>query len=117
MVKLRAKIDDQIAGGAMLDEIAKTDGATVRTVADIDAGGKDKAGKPAADLPQSRDFLTQAFDMADSSEPQIVDLAGGGLAVVKATGITPAAVRPLAEVKDDVEIGRASCRERVCQYV
>src|SRR3546814_1151658 len=82
MVKLRAKIDDQIAGCAMLDEIAKTDGATVRTVADIDAGGKDKAGKPAADLPQSRDFLTQAFDMADSSEPQIVDLAGGGLAEI-----------------------------------
>ncbi|MFC3678145.1 SurA N-terminal domain-containing protein [Ferrovibrio xuzhouensis] len=102
MVKLRAKIDDQIAGGAMLDEIAKTDGATVKTVANIDAGGKDKAGKPTADLPQSRDFLTQAFDMADNSEPQIVDLAGGGLAVVKATGITPAAVRPLAEVKDDV---------------
>src|SRR3546814_12246047 len=83
MVKLRAKIDDQIAGGAMLDEIAKTDGATVRTVADIDAGGKDKAGKPAADLPQSRDLLTQAFHMADNSKPPLVDRTRGGLAVVQ----------------------------------
>jgi peptidyl-prolyl cis-trans isomerase D len=101
MVKLRAKVDDQIAGGATLDEIAKTDGSTVHTVVDVDAAGKDKAGQPVAALPD-KPVLAQGFDMSDSSEPQIVDLPGGGLAVIKPTAITPAAVRPLAEVKDDV---------------
>jgi len=102
MTRLRDKIDDQIAGGAGIDEVAKAEGIAVKQATDIDAKGADKAGKPVADLPQSKDFLSQAFEMTDGSEPQIVELAGGGLVVVKATAITPAAVRPLDEVKADV---------------
>ncbi|WP_370155160.1 SurA N-terminal domain-containing protein [Ferrovibrio sp.] len=102
MVALRAKIDDQIAGGASLDEIAKAQAASLQTAAGLDAGGLDRDGKPAAGLPQSRDFLAQAFDMPEAGEPVIVDLPDGGIAILKATAVMPSAVRPLAEVKADV---------------
>lgn len=102
MGKLRAQIDDQIAGGATLDEIVKAQGVTVQTASDIDAQGQDKQGKRVEALPTQPDFLAQAFDLDTESEPHIVDLPDGGLIVLKVTGITPSALRPLDEVKNDV---------------
>ncbi|HEX6959482.1 MAG TPA: SurA N-terminal domain-containing protein [Ferrovibrio sp.] len=102
MTKLRAQIDDQIAGGAMLNEIAKTQNATPQSVANIDAQGNGPDGKPVETLPKLPAFLTQAFDTSIEAEPQIIDLPEGGLAVLKVTEIQPSAVRPLDEVKDQV---------------
>lgn len=102
MLDLRARVDDQIAGGATLDEIARTQNAAVQQAEGLDAQGRDPAGKAVENLPAARDFMTEAFDLATDSEPLIVDLQDGGIAVVAVTEVTPAAVRPLAEVKADV---------------
>lgn len=111
MGKLRAQIDDQIAGGATIEEIVKAQGAELRTAADIDAQGRDKQGKPVEGLPAQPDFLAQAFDLDTESEPHIVDQPDGGLIVLKVTGVTPAALRPLDDVKSDV-VARLQQRDR-----
>lgn len=102
MMALRAQIDDQIAGGAAIEEIAKAQNATLHVAEDIDAQGQKADGKPAENLPQEPDFLNRTFDTDTDAEPQIVDLAGGGLIVLKVNGIEPAAVKPLETVKADV---------------
>src|SRR3546814_18598740 len=39
------------------------------------------------------------------------------IAVMKPPWPAPRGVHPLGPVRDHLQIGRASCRERVCQYV
>lgn len=102
MAQLRAQIDDQIAGGATLEEIAKTQDIALQSAADIDAQGQGPDGKPVDVLPKQPEFLTQAFDAVVDSEPQIVDQPGGGLIVVKVTEIELAKVKPLEMVKQEV---------------
>lgn len=102
LVKLRQQIDDQIAGGATLDEIATAQKANPSRATDIDAQGTGLDGKPVDALPKLPAFLTDAFDLDANAEPHIVDQPDGGFFVVKATDVKPAALRPLAEVKDSV---------------
>ncbi|WP_341898922.1 SurA N-terminal domain-containing protein [Ferrovibrio terrae] len=102
MVKLRQQIDDQIAGGATLDEIAKLQNQPVQQVAAIDAQGADAAGKPAEALPKVPALLTEAFELSPEAEPGIIDRPEGGLIVLKVTAIQPAALKPLEDVKAQV---------------
>ncbi len=102
MGPLRARIDDQIAGGATLEEIAKAQNVTLQSAAQVDARGRGPDGKPVETLPKQPEFLAQAFETALDSEPLIIDLPGSGLIVVAVTAIDPAAVRPLDAVRNDV---------------
>lgn len=102
MVKLRQQIDDQIAGGANLDEIAKTQNLPIKQVDGIDAQGTDAAGKTIEALPRQSAFLSEAFQLGTEAEPQIIDTTDGGLIVLKVQAIQPAALKPLDEVKAQV---------------
>lgn len=102
MVKLRQQIDDQIAGGANLEEIAKTQNLPIKQVEGIDAQGTDTTGKPIEALPRQPAFLSEAFQLGTEAEPQIIDSSDGGLIVLKVLAIQPAALKPLDEVKPQV---------------
>jgi len=102
MVKLRQQIDDQIAGGATLDEIAKTQSQPIKQADSIDAQGTDVTGKTIEALPKQPAFLSEAFQLGTEAEPQIIDTADGGLIVLKVQAIQPAALKPLDEVKAQV---------------
>lgn len=101
MVKLRQQIDDQIAGGATLEEVAKAQQLTLQQATDIDSQGHGADGKPVANLPKQPTFFGETFQLGQDSEPHIVD-TDTGLIVMKVTGVKPAALRPLEEVKADV---------------
>ncbi|WP_374467228.1 SurA N-terminal domain-containing protein [Ferrovibrio sp.] len=102
LIKLRQQIDDQIAGGATLEEIATAHKANLNRVVGIDAQGTPPDGKPVENLPKLPAFLTEAFDMDAGGEPRIVDDVNGGFLVLKAVDVKPAALRPLNDVKDSV---------------
>lgn len=102
MVKLRQQIDDQIAGGAALDEIAKAQNLPVKQAEGIDAQGADASGKTVEALPKQPTFLAEAFQLGTEAEPQIIDTTDGGLIVLKVQSIQPAQLKPLADVKSEV---------------
>ncbi|MCW0231998.1 MAG: SurA N-terminal domain-containing protein [Ferrovibrio sp.] len=102
MVKLRQQIDDQIAGGATLEEIAKAQTQPIKQADAIDAQGSDATGKPLEALPKVPAFLSETFDLGPDAEPHIIDTADGGLIVLKVLAIQPAALKPLADVKPQV---------------
>ena len=101
MVKLRAQIDDQIAGGATLDEIAKAQTLPLQQAADIDAQGMDAAGRPVDGLPKLPAFFAEAFQLGPEAEPHIID-SDTGLIVLKVTDIKSAALKPLDSVRTEV---------------
>jgi len=103
LLKLRPQIEDMIAGGAALDEIARTHKAQLHALKDIDAQGKDPTGKDVPALPATQPaLLATAFQLAENADPQILDQADGGFHVLDVTAMQPGAVRPLAEVQAEV---------------
>jgi peptidyl-prolyl cis-trans isomerase D len=101
--KRRDKIEDELAGGARLDEAAQKAGTPVRAIAAVDRSGRAPDGNPVTDLPQGGDILTGAFstDVGVESDPV---QAGGGFVWFEVAGVTPARDRALDEVKDKVDV-------------
>jgi peptidyl-prolyl cis-trans isomerase D len=89
-----AHIEDLIAGGARIEEIASE---TVMQLGTIDLNSETGGG--IADDPGFRQAAGQA---ATGVETDLVELAGGGLATLRVDGIDPPEVIPLAEVRDRV---------------
>ncbi|MCF8468775.1 MAG: SurA N-terminal domain-containing protein [Sneathiella sp.] len=100
MYKEATKLEDEFAGGAKLDDAGKTIGLTVVTTDWVDAKGLDKSGQPVAGLPADPAFLAQAFSKAKGDEPEVSEVQNGGYFSVVVDDIAEAAVRPLAEVKE-----------------
>lgn len=102
LMKLRPQVEDMIAGGMPLADIAKTHKIAVSTQAGLDARGSDAAGKPVETLPQTQPaFITEAFQLAEKVDPLILDQNDGGFQLLQVTAVKPAAVKPLAEVRDE----------------
>ncbi|MEZ5682379.1 MAG: SurA N-terminal domain-containing protein [Erythrobacter sp.] len=96
-------IEDQIADGATLTEIAQERGITLTTTQPALADGRIYR-VPNATLPEVlAPALTTAFQM-DEEEPEITPLPGGQTYLVyEVSDITQAATAPYAEVKEVVE--------------
>jgi len=96
------QIDDAIAGGATLDAIVQKFGLKTATLDDVDSEGKGADGK-SADLPQPSDTILHAAFSTDSGQTSsLTEMGNDGYFLVHVDKVTPAAVRPLAEVHDKV---------------
>ena len=97
------KVEDELASGARLDEVATKLNLPYRTIDAIDRSGRDPAGSAVADLPDSPDLLSNAFAAAVGAQNDALQLKGGGYVWYEVAGITPGRDRTLDEVKDKVE--------------
>lgn len=88
------EIDDQIAGGRSLSEIAKEYGLKEETYKNITRGQK-------LSLPEK--VVESAFTLNQSEAGQLIETADGSFMVAEVSEITPAAQEPLENVKDKVE--------------
>lgn len=100
--KLRDKMEDELAGGARLDEAAQKAGAPVAVIAAVDRAGRAPDGSPVTGLPRGADVLGPAFTTDIGVETDPVQ-GEGGLVWYEVAGITPARDRTLDEVKGQVE--------------
>lgn len=94
-------LEDQLGGGAGLEEAARALAITPTTVAIVDAAGRDDDGKKVKGLPGS-DFLTVAFTTPEGTESQMGEDGDDGYYVVRVDSVTPPALRPLGKVVDRV---------------
>jgi peptidyl-prolyl cis-trans isomerase D len=100
---IRDKIEDELASGARLDEVAKKLRLPDRTIDAIDRSGRDPAGNPVPDLPASAELIPSAFSAAVNAENDPLQVQGGGYVWYEVAGITPGHDSSLDEVKDKVE--------------
>lgn len=89
-----AAIEDLIASGATLEEIASETGMELGSIALSSDGHGGLADDPA--------FRKLAADAVQGEETDLAELTGGGLVVLRLELTTPAAVIPLAEIRDRV---------------
>ncbi len=97
--KLMNKVDDAIARGDDLDKVA-TDLHLEVAKPTVDQSGHTLSGSTVG-LP-SPDILRTAFNTEQGQVSNVEEMQDGGFFVVRVDKVTPSAVRPLAEVHDQV---------------
>ncbi len=104
MQELSSMFEDERAGGGTLADAAKKLGLQVKTVASVDQMGMTPQGAK-AESPASSDFLEHVFIMEDGDESDPFQTMDQNYYVVKLNEVTPAALKPLGEVRDAVTQG------------
>ncbi len=97
------KIEDELASGATLEEVAKNLGLTVAAIPAVDNNGLSPDGSVVADLPKAANFLRDAFAAEVGAEPVLHEAANDAYYLLRVDTVTPPAVRPLDKVKAAVE--------------
>lgn len=122
LYKLSTSIQDAIAGGATLELAAQSAGLEVHKVGPLDMQGLDVSGDRVTGLPEG-DFLQGAFAAAAGTTSQMTQSKDGGYFILRVDEVIPSAVRPLADVRDDVvaawkkEQRKSAARERALAIV
>ncbi len=99
--KLRDKVDEEIGGGARIDEVAKKLNLPYQTIEAVDRSGRGPDGKP-VDLPKGVDVIDGIFSAEVGLENDALQTPDGGLVWYDLISITPSRSRTLDEVKDQV---------------
>ncbi|MEQ9144696.1 MAG: SurA N-terminal domain-containing protein [Parvibaculaceae bacterium] len=95
-------IEDERAGGATLLEVAERFSLDVTQVDEITSQGLTAAGPPPENMPNIPDLVSLVFANDVGLEIPAGDLPDQGYFWVEVTGVTPAELKPLEEVRDDV---------------
>jgi peptidyl-prolyl cis-trans isomerase D len=95
--------EDQIAGGASLEDAGKAVGARVLAVGPVDRSGNGADGKPPAGVELAPPVLADAFAKPVGEVGAPKDLPDGGLFVLRVDAVEPARPRRLEEVRAAVE--------------
>ncbi|MCR9213627.1 MAG: SurA N-terminal domain-containing protein [Proteobacteria bacterium] len=100
MFRQATKIEDEFAGGATVADAGKAVGIPVVTVDAVDSQGNDASGQPITSLPADPAFLADAFTRPSDSDAELRETQSGAYFAIAIDGITEAAVRPLADVRE-----------------
>ncbi len=96
------QLEDARAGGASLEDSAKEFELKLHTIAGIDRDGNGPDGKPVENIPADPQFIADIFDTDAGSESDLRENKDGGYYVLRVDSISPSAVRPLADVRNEV---------------
>lgn len=102
ILNLHDAVEDARAEDASLEEIGQKFDLPVITIDAVDQSGNGPDGKPLTDIPASSLVLKAAFESDVGVENDPVDTPAEGFVWVDVAEITPSAVRPMEEVKQQV---------------
>ena len=97
------KIEDELASGATLEEMAKNLGLKVAAIPAVDSNGLTPDGSVLAGLPAASNFLRDAFATEAGAEPILHEASNEAYYLLRVDAVMPPAVRPLETVKAAVE--------------
>ena len=101
MSEIANAFEDDRASGDTIAEAAMKQGLTMRQVVAADRNGMTPEGG-VADIPLVPDFLEQVFQIETGDEGDLFTTMEGGSYAIKMNSITPPAVRPLDQVREQV---------------
>lgn len=104
MQELSSMLEDERAGGGTLAESAMKLGLQMKTVASVDQMGMTPQGAK-AESPTAPDFLDHVFTMEAGDESDAFQTMDQNYYIVKLNEVSPAALKPLDEVRDAVRAG------------
>lgn len=96
------KLEDALAAGQQLEDIADSMRLRLIKTAGIDSKGITADGKPVAELPDSNLVLKPAFDLGNSEVSGVIDDRKGNYYVVRVDQVTPSQTPPLEAITGQV---------------
>lgn len=96
------KLEDELAGGKTLDEIAQKLQLPLKTVPSIAPTGFDDNGQPIALEPEMRPIIAAAFSQKQGDEPSVQERSKDSFFAVEVLKVTPPTPLPLEKVKAQV---------------
>ena len=102
LFELANRLEDELAGGATLEEGASRLDLNAGRIPGIDAEGRAPDGAGVDGAPAWPEFLPTAFATPNGEESTLTESADGGYFIVRVDGVEPAAPRPLDSVRDRV---------------
>src|SRR6185312_7670369 len=97
------KLEDMVTAGTSIEDSAQRLGLKLEKVEGIDAEGK-KADGSSVTLPNSEAVLKAAFALSEGQTSSLIESKSGDeYVVVRADHVTPPALKPLDQVKNEVE--------------
>ena len=116
MFDMANRIDDALAGGAGLEEAAQQFKLRFVQLDGINAEGENARGERPEALPSSPELLRAAFTSEKGAPLQLREFDGGGYFIVRVDEVTPPALRPLEQVRQEVaEAWKAERRAEAAQ--
>lgn len=96
------EIEDELAAGSSLDEIARVMNLTPKTVPALDSDGRDTDGKVVDGVAASTKFIDTAFATDAGQISDLVETDSGSYFLLRVDEVTPEALKPLDTVRDEV---------------
>ncbi|WP_420404932.1 peptidyl-prolyl cis-trans isomerase [Nisaea sp.] len=96
------QIEDSLAAGDTIEEAAKAAELNAVTLQDVDRQGRGMDDMEVGGIAADPGFRTTLFSTPLNEQSQLEETADGGYFILRVDGITEAAVRPLADVKEQV---------------
>lgn len=96
------QLEDGFGQGMSLEEAADAADLTARTVEAVDSSGRGPRGQALQDLPSGLSFLRTAFDLQAGEVSFLETTENNAMFMVRVDGITPAAIPPFEEIRDEV---------------
>ena len=96
------RVEDQLASGAPLEEVAQSQGLTLTRVPATDNNGMTPEGRPVENVAALAAILPAAFQQASGTTSSLTEGADNVFHAVRVDSVTPAAAKPLDTVRDEV---------------
>lgn len=115
LFEIANKVEDDLAAGVAVDEVATKHGFKPRKAAAVDRAGLDPAGAKVEGVPAGT-FLQTAFQTSQGEQSGLVESRDGFYFMLRVDGVTPAALKPLDSVRDQaLAAWRAAERDKAAK--
>lgn len=102
VIELANAFEDELAGGATLDEAARTLNLDLTKIDAVSAAGRAPDGSKIPAIADRPVLLSLAFSTPEGETSGLTETADGGYAMLRVDGLTPRMLRPLEEVRSRV---------------
>jgi len=102
LYNLSRTLEDELGGGASIEEAASNMNFKIASVVAMDQAGKDLAGKAVTGIPAGRAFIQTTFTTKEGEDSQLTESGPEGFFVVRIDGVTAPALRPINTVRAQV---------------
>jgi peptidyl-prolyl cis-trans isomerase D len=96
------KVEDALAGGASIEDVARSFGLRLIEVPAIDANGRKPDGGVVEGLPAAQQVAQTAFGLQQGAASNLIETPDGDYFVARVDAVTPATLRPLDTIRAEV---------------
>ena len=103
LFRLSTVLEDELGGGASLEQGAAVVGVEPIVIGGITRNGLDRGGSPVlSDLSERDDIIALVFETAEGRESHLTELNDGSFAILRVDEVAESAPRPLEDVRSEV---------------